>query len=93
MQNAVDDEAGGFLLEVDAIVTCPVAVEGPVRAFYRAESVGVAGEKVGGENIEFPKHLDLQGGGELADLRGAGGGENDLEGRHARKFKFKFYHK
>ena len=85
----MDDEAGGFLLEVDAVVPSPVAVEGAVGAPHRAETVGVAGEEIGGEDVEFPQDLDLERGGQLADFRGAGRGENDLEGRHGRKFKFK----
>ena len=90
VKNPVDDQAGVFLLKIDAVVTGAVAVEGPIRTFYDAETVGMTGEKIGGEDIKFAQHLDLQGGGKLADLRRASGGEDDLESRHAWKLKFKF---
>ena len=90
MQDTVDDQAGGFLLEVDPIVPSSVSVKSTIRALYRAEAVGMTGKKVRGKDIELAEDLHLQGSGELADLRGAGWAENDLEGRHAKKFKFKF---
>ena len=89
VEDPVNHQAGGFLFEVDPVVPGPVSVEGAIRAFHRAEAIGMTGKKVGGQNVELAEDLHLQGGGKLADLGGAGRAEDDLEGRHAEKFKFK----
>ncbi|MFM8792952.1 MAG: hypothetical protein ACKOFX_10890 [Solirubrobacterales bacterium] len=89
VENPVDHQAGGFLFEVNPVIAGPVPVEGAIRTLHDAEAIGMAGEKVGGQDVEFAENLHLQGGGKLADLRGAGGAEDDLEGRHGKKFKFK----
>jgi len=90
VKHPMDDQAGVFLFKVDAVIARPVAIEGAIGAAHRAKSVGMTGEKIGSQHVKLAQHLDLQGGGELADLRRAGGGEDDLKGRHARKLKFKF---
>ena len=90
VQNPVNDQAGAFLFEVNPVIPGPVPVKGAIGAFHRPEAIGMPGEKVGGQDVEFAQDLHLQGGGKLADLRRAGRAEDDLEGRHAEKFKFKF---
>jgi len=83
MEDTMDDETGGLLLKVDAIFPGPVTVKGPVGAADSPEAVGVAGQKVGGQDVKFPKDLDLERGGKLADFRGTRRGKDDLKGRHA----------
>lgn len=89
VKDPVNDQAGAFLFEVNPIIPGPISVEGAIRAFHRAEAIRMTGEKVGGQDVEFAENLHLQGGRKLADLRGAGRTEDDLESRHAEKFKFK----
>jgi len=83
MQDAMDEQPGGFLFEVDPIVAGPVSVKGAVRTFDRPEAIGMTGKKIRGQDVELTENLHLQGGGKLADFRGAGRGEDDLKGRHA----------
>ena len=89
VENAVDDEAGLLLLKIDAVVARAVTVEGTVGPANRAEAIGMTGQEVRGQDIELAQNLDLERGGELTDLRGAGRGENDLKSRHAIQLKFK----
>jgi len=88
MKDTVNHQASAFLFEVNPVVPGPVSVEGAIRALHGAEAIGMTGKEVGGENVEFAEDLHLEGGRKLADLRGAGRAEDDLKGRHAKKFKF-----
>jgi len=90
VEDPVNHQAGGFLFKVNPVIPGPISVEGAIRALHLAEAIGMTGKKVRGQDVEFAEDLHLQGGGELADLRGAGRAEDDLESRHAEKFKFKF---
>ena len=90
VEHPVNHQAGGFLFKVNPVIPGPIPVEGAIRALHFAEAIGMTGKKVRGQDVEFAEDLHLQGGGELADLRGASRAEDDLESRHAEKFKFKF---
>ena len=83
VEDAVDNQAGGLLFKIDALFAGSVSVKGAVRPFDGSESVGVAGQEVGSQDVKFPQDLDLKGGGQLADLRGTRRGEDNLKGRHA----------
>jgi hypothetical protein len=90
VEHPVNHQAGGFLFKVNPVIPGPIPVEGAIRALHLAEAIGMTGKKVRGQDVEFAENLHLQGGRKLANLRGAGRAENDLESRHAEKFKFKF---
>ena len=78
----MDDESFGGFFEVNTVLSCTVAEESAVGAANRAEAVRMFLKKVSSEDIEFPKDLDLERGGQLSDFGGAGGSEDDLEGGH-----------
>jgi len=85
VKDSMDDETFRSFFKVDAVFTCTVAEESAVGAANRAEAVRMFLKKVNSEDIEFPKDLNLERGGQLSDFGGAGGSENDLEGGHVRE--------
>jgi hypothetical protein len=85
VKDSMDDESFGGFFEVNTVLSGTVAKESAVGAANRAEAVRMFLKKVSSEDIEFPKDLDLERGGQLSDFGGAGGSEDDLEGGHVRK--------
>ncbi len=78
----MDHETLGGFFKVDAVFAGAVPVQGAVGATDRSKAVGVLFKKIGGEDVELAQNLDLQGGGQLGDFCGAGGGEDDLKRGH-----------
>jgi hypothetical protein len=63
VENAVDDQAFLRFFEIDPVFVRTVPVQGAVGPANDAKAVGMFFEKIGGEDIKFPKDLHLERGG------------------------------
>jgi len=63
VEDSMDDESFGGFFEVNTVLSSTVTEESAVGAANRAEAVRMFLKKISGEDIEFPKDLDLKRGG------------------------------
>ena len=82
VQDAVDDDAEGMFLEVDAVVADAEAVEDLALPLQLAEALHVGREHLAGKPAEVAENLQLEILGQAAEFTGAGRVEDDLELGH-----------
>jgi hypothetical protein len=79
VEHAMDEDAIGVFLKVDAMVAAAVAVQGAPVTANGAEVGSVEGIQVGGKDLELGEQVELEILREGAHLGGADGVEDNLE--------------
>lgn len=79
VEHAMDEDALGMTLKIDAVITAAVSVKGSSVPFDPGKILTVEGFKVGREDLELGKKIELEILGKGTHLGGADGVEDDLE--------------